>query len=50
MTITVEVDFCKENISDFGKADINVLDTFHRNKALLTHVQQPERRKASQCQ
>ena len=32
-------------VQGFGKADINVLDAFHRNKALLTHVQQPELRK-----
>ena len=28
-------------VRGFGNADINVLDVFHRNKALLTHVQHP---------
>ena len=31
-------------VQGFGNADINVLDVFHRNKALLTHVQDTERR------
>ena len=26
-------------VQGFGKADINVLDAFHRNRAILTHVQ-----------
>ena len=30
----------------FGNADINVLDVFHRNKTLLTYVQDAEHRKA----
>lgn len=33
-------------VQGFGNADINVLDAFHRNKALLTHVQDAEHRKA----
>ena len=32
-------------VQGFGNADINVLDVFHRNKALLTHVQDAEHRK-----
>ena len=32
-------------IQDFGNADINVLDVFHRNKALLTYVQDEGLRK-----
>lgn len=32
-------------VQGFGNADINVLDVFHRNKALLTHVQHDGLRK-----
>ena len=32
-------------VQGFGNADINVLDVFHRNKALLTHVQNADLRK-----
>ena len=32
-------------VQGFGNADINILDVFHRNKALLTHVQHPGLRK-----
>ena len=32
-------------VQGFGNADINVLDVFHRNKALLSHVQDPDYRK-----
>lgn len=32
-------------LQGFGNADINVLDVFHRNKALLTHVQNADFRK-----
>ena len=31
-------------VQGFGNADINVLDAFHRNKAILTHVQDVEYR------
>ena len=32
-------------VQGFGNADINVLDVFHRNKALLSNVQDPDYRK-----